>query len=449
MIDRSRALAEVAVPRYTSYPTAPHFTTAVTAGTYSTWLSALPRAAALSLYVHVPYCAQLCHYCGCNTHVARRPEPVEAYANRLIDEIHLVAARAGSRAVQHLHWGGGTPSILGMDRINELLDALAGAFSLNAKLDHAIELDPRHVTAALARGLARIGVNRVSLGVQDLTPHVQQAIGRIQPFTMVERTVVALRDSGIGRVNFDLMYGLPRQSVGAVRRSAELAATLAPDRIACFGYAHVPWFKKHQRLIDERTLPAANDRLAQAAAVQDVLVAQGYQPIGFDHFARPTDDLAIAARMGRLHRNFQGYTTDDADALIGLGASAIGRFRQGYAQNAPDVGGYRRAIDAGRLATVRGIALSADDILRGRIIERLMCDFEVDIDSIAGEDTIELSSSLSEECNALARFESEGLVRRDGRHITVTDSGRRFVRLIASAFDAYLPKAKAQHSAAV
>jgi oxygen-independent coproporphyrinogen-3 oxidase len=449
MIDQARALAEVAVPRYTSYPTAPHFTAAVTAGTYSTWLSALPRGAALSLYVHVPYCAQLCHYCGCNTQVAQRPEPVDAYASRIIGEVHLVAARAGSHAVKHLHWGGGTPSILGIDRMSELLDVLSGAFSLDGKLDHAIELDPRHVTGALSRSLVRIGVSRVSLGVQDLAPHVQQAIGRIQPFTMVERAVFALRDAGIGRINFDLMYGLPRQNVEDVRHSAELAATLAPDRIACFGYAHVPWFKKHQRLIDERTLPAANDRLAQAAAVQDVLVARGYQPIGFDHFARPTDDLAVTARMGRLHRNFQGYTTDDADALIGLGASAIGRFRQGYVQNAPDVGGYRRAIDAGRLATVRGIALSADDILRGRIIERLMCDFEVDIDSIAGEDTIELSSSLSEECDALAQFESEGLVRRDGRHITVTDSGRRFVRLIASAFDAYLPKAKAQHSAAV
>ncbi|HLF24407.1 MAG TPA: oxygen-independent coproporphyrinogen III oxidase, partial [Burkholderiales bacterium] len=365
------------------------------------------------------------------------------------EEIVMVGARVGSHNATHLHWGGGTPSLLGIDRITGLVEKVGDVFGLTADCDHAIELDPRYVTPGLAHSLARIGVNRASLGVQDFTPHVQQAIGRIQPFAVVERAVSALREAGIGKINFDLMYGLPQQNVDDVRRSAELAATLAPDRVACFGYAHVPWFKTHQRLIDSSTLPAAHERLKQAAAVHDALLACGYEPIGLDHFARPDDNLAAAARAGHLRRNFQGYTTDDADALIGFGASAIGKFRQGFVQNASDIGGYQRAICSGQLATVRGVALSADDIARGRIIERLMCDLEVDLDSIAIEGTIEAGRAFGEECDALAPFESEGLVQRDGRRIVVTEKGRPFVRLIAAAFDAYLPKEGTHHSAAV
>jgi oxygen-independent coproporphyrinogen-3 oxidase len=446
---RTHALAEMAVPRYTSYPTAPHFTQAVTADDYTDWLSMLPATATLSLYIHVPFCAQLCHYCGCNTKVARRQEPVEAYARRLLKEIRLVGSHSGSRIVKHVHWGGGTPSILGPDPMRRLMDTLAGVFDLDAIGSHAIELDPRHVTPAFARHLAGIGVNRVSLGVQDLAPHVQQAIGRIQPFPVVERAAWALREVGIQHINFDLMYGLQLQTLDDVRRSAEQAVTLAPDRIAYFGYAHVPWFKVHQRLIDEKALPAAYDRLQQAAAARETLTACGYEAIGLDHFARPDDDLAVAARLGRLHRNFQGYTTDDADALIGMGASAIGRLPQGYVQNAPDAGGYQRAVDGGQLATVRGVALSPDDMARGRIIERLMCDFAVELGATGSIGAIQAGHAVAPDNEAMMRLESEGLVRREAQRIVVTETGRPFVRLIAAAFDAYLPKARARHSVAV
>jgi oxygen-independent coproporphyrinogen-3 oxidase len=393
----------------------------------------------------VPYCAQLCHYCGCHTKAVRQRGPVEAYADRLAEEIALVGRQIGGGRVVHLHWGGGTPSLLGEERLAELIETINDAFEIAADCEHAIELDPRHVNRALARTLGHIGVSRASLGVQDFGAHIQQAIGRIQPFEVVERAVFELRDSGIERINLDLMYGLPGQTVDDVRRSATLAASLQPQRLAYFGYAHVPWLKTHQRLIDDSKLPGAAERLRQAEAGHETLVSHGYVGIGLDHFAWPDDDLAIAARSGRLHRNFQGYTTDRADALIGLGASAIGRLPQGFVQNAPDVGSYARAISAGRLATVRGIALSEDDRVRGEIIERLMCDFSVDVASLAGRD----GPCFDAELEALAALEAEGLAFLRGSHVTVTERGRPFVRLIAAAFDAYLPNASARHSVAV
>lgn len=447
MISRTRALAELTAPRYTSYPTAPHFGTAITADHYAAWLWMLPRSATLSLYIHVPYCTQLCHYCGCHTKAVRQRDPVDAYASLLAEEFALVGARAGGRQVKHLHWGGGTPSLLGMERIAELAARLNDVFDLAADCRHVFELDPRYVTRELARTLSGLGVTRVSLGVQEFAAHVQEAIGRIQPFAVVERAVLALREFGIDRINFDLMYGLPRQTVDDIRRTVELAASLEPQRIAYFGYAHVPWFKAHQRLIDEATLPGPLERFEQAGTAHDALAACGYEAVGLDHFARPDDDLAVAARSGRLRRNFQGYTPDDADALIGLGASAIGRFPQGFVQNAPDIGGYARAIASGRFATARGIAISAEDRVRGRIIEQLMCNFSVDLDAVADESDIAID--FGAERDELAPLEADGLLRIEGKRVTVTQSGRPFVRLAASAFDAYLVKSRARHSVAV
>jgi oxygen-independent coproporphyrinogen-3 oxidase len=446
MTSPARTLAELSVPRYTSYPTAPHFSAAVGADDYGSWLAALSADATLSLYLHVPFCAQLCHYCGCHTKAVRRREPVDAYVGQLGAEIALVGARTGARKVVHLHWGGGTPSMIGPAAIAALTARLAQVFEVAAECEHGIELDPRYVTPELARSLAGLGVTRASLGVQDVSAHVQHAIGRIQPFAVVERAVRELREAGIGSISFDLMYGLPGQTVSDVRRSAALAASLEPQRLAYFGYAHVPWFKPHQRLINEVMLPRAVERLAQAEAAREVLAAVGYVAIGLDHFARPDDALAAAARAGRLRRNFQGYTTDQADTLIGLGASAISRFPQGFVQNAPDAGGYARAVASGRLATVRGIAISADDRMRARIIERLMCDFTVDLD-VAGDEAP--SSGFAAELAALAPLAAEGLVHLDGRRIAMTAKGRPFVRLAAAAFDAFLTSARIRHSAAV
>jgi oxygen-independent coproporphyrinogen III oxidase len=436
-------LAERAVPRYTSYPTAPHFSAAVGAQTYAEWLAALPATGKLSLYLHVPYCSELCRYCGCTTKAVRQRPPVVAYADHLRKEIELLGAVIGGRPVVHLHWGGGTPSILGADIIVDLVDRIGRTFDLSNVAEHAIELDPRRVTPQLVAALARIGITRASFGAQDFSPHVQQAIGRIQPFEQVEAAVDAVRAVGVANVNIDLMYGLPRQTVGDVIRSAELAASLAPSRIALFGYAHVPWFKPHQKLIDGQSLPGAAERMAQMHAAAETLEECGYVQVGLDHFALLHDDLLRAARTGRLHRNFQGYTTDTADALIGIGASSIGQLPQGYVQNAPDVGSYARAIEAGHFGTVKGFALSADDLRRAKIIERLMCDFAVDLDAHAG------NTDCAEELDALDDLDAAGIVRRDGRRLVVTEKGCPFVRLVAAVFDAYLPRNHKRHSVAV
>lgn len=436
------ALAERNVPRYTSYPTAPQFSAGVNAGIYRGWLEALPRDASLSLYIHVPFCTELCFYCGCNTRAMRKREPVDAYAERLLEEIALLGPLDG-RKLTHLHWGGGTPSILGGDWLKRIAERLAAHFDFGALKEHAIELDPRRLDRALVRALKEIGVTRASLGVQDVSPQVQQAIGRIQPFELVEQAAAWLRDEGIAALNVDLMYGLPTQSVREVARSAELAASLGAQRMALFGYAHVPWFKTHQKLIDDTALPGLAERLEQAQAAADTLASFGYQAIGLDHFALPGDELAVAAREKRLRRNFQGYTTDEADALIGLGASAIGRLPQGFVQNAPDLAGYSRAVGAGTFPIVKGLALTDGDRLRASIIERLMCDLELDLDAFGG------AARFGAELETLAPLVAEGLLRIDGAHIAVTEAGRPYVRIAAAAFDAYLANSQKRHSVAV
>ena len=440
-------MLEKAVPRYTSYPTAPNFSPAVDAAVYRSWLAGLPGEATLSLYLHVPFCRELCHYCGCHTKATLRDEPIEAYAQRLVEEIALVASYAGKRKVTHIHWGGGTPSILDADLLKFITDELAHRFDLSAVREHAIELDPRYLTPPLVDALRDIGVNRASLGVQDFSPHVQQAAGRIQPFDTVRNAVDLLNEFRIDRLNVDLMYGLPKQTVADVQRTATLVQKLNPQRVAVFGYAHVPWFRPQQRLIEQSDLPTSQERLAQAEAAHDTLVQFGYQPVGLDHYAKPNDQLA--AKEGRLQRNFQGYTDDDADALVGLGASAISRLPQGFAQNAPAVGNYSRAIAEGKLATVKGIALSNDDRLRGRIIERLMCDMAVDLDAIADEFGFDFATNFAEELDSLQPFQNIGSVLIDGHRIRITEKGRPYMRLVASAFDAYLGRAKTRHSVAV
>jgi oxygen-independent coproporphyrinogen-3 oxidase len=443
------AAAERAVPRYTSYPTAPHFGPAIDAKIYGAWLESLSGAATLSVYLHVPFCQQLCNYCGCNTKAVRQSAPVEAYAAVLAREVDLVAARTGRRRVSHLHWGGGTPSILGPDRLRAVVAALDARFDLAALLEHAIELDPRLVAPALAGALVESGVNRVSLGVQEFSPAVQRAIGRIQPFEVVERTVDILREAGIDQINIDLMYGLPNQTVDDVRQSAMLAHELRPDRFAIFGYAHVPWFKPHQKLIDEGALPGAAARIAQAKTAHETLTALGYVPIGLDHYARPDDALAIAARDGGLRRNFQGYTVDRADALVGLGTSAIGQMPQGFVQNSSATASYSRAILAGDLATARGIELSDEDRIRSRIISDIMCNMSCDLEQLATDKEASGPRSFASELAELKPCEAEGLVVMEDHRISVTEAGRPYLRLIASAFDSHLAQSRARHSVAV
>jgi oxygen-independent coproporphyrinogen-3 oxidase len=372
----------------------------------------------------------------------RRREPVEAYAKLLAREIELLGKSIGAQPVHSIHWGGGTPSMLGPELLTDLTDRIGATFDCTNIAEHAIELDPRHVDRPLVESLTRMGVTRASLGVQEFSPRVQEAIGRVQPFGQVAECVTLLREAGIANLNFDLMYGLPHQRTEDLERTVFLAHTLAPNRIALFGYAHVPWFKTHQRLIDESALAGASERLALAEGARQSLLSLGYVQIGLDHFARPDDDLAVAAANGTLRRNFQGYTTDTADALLGIGASAIGRLPQGFVQNFPDLGGYRRVIESGRFATAKGIALSDDDRVRGNIIERLMCDFAADASEL-DNDTFDTA------LDSLAPLASEAIVKIDGRYVAVTQSGRPFVRLVAAAFDAYLAHRKARHSVAV
>ncbi|MDP3547555.1 MAG: oxygen-independent coproporphyrinogen III oxidase, partial [Phreatobacter sp.] len=413
------ALAERSVPRYTSYPTAPHFGPAVNGATYRDWLGQLSPETSLSLYLHVPFCQTMCSYCGCHTKVTRKVEPIDAYRRHLEAEIDLIAGLTPARRVRHIHWGGGTPTMLGEAGLASVSERLALRFGIGRDAEHAIELDPRQVDDSLAATLARVGVNRASLGVQDLNPHVQEAIGRVQPYDLVVAAVEALHRAGIDALSFDLMYGLPHQSLEDLLRTIDLAVALKPGRISLFGYAHVPWFKTHQRLIDEAALPDAAERFRQANAARDALVAHGYEAIGLDHFALPSDSMARMARDQTLKRNFQGYTTDDAEALLGFGASAIGRLPQGFVQNAPDIGGYQRAIDAGEPATVRGLALSLEDRVRGDAIERLMCDFAADLEAVARRHGVP-NDFFDADLARLQPLEHEGLVSRKARTVIVS-----------------------------
>jgi oxygen-independent coproporphyrinogen-3 oxidase len=376
--------------------------------------------------------------------MAIRDGVVASYRSALEAEIDLVSGLISHRLrIARLHWGGGTPSILGPNGLQSVVAALQRRFAFDPGFEHAIELDPRYVNAELARHLAALGVNRASLGVQDVNPLVQAAIGRLQPLSVVEAAVDSLRSAGIRKLSFDLMYGLPMQTVESIRKTCALVVAMSPDRIACFGYAHLPRQKANQRRIDTETLPTQPERVEQAGVIAKELERNGYLGIGIDHFARPTDALARAAASKRLHRNFQGYTDDDRKVLLGLGASSISAFAEGFVQNTADVPRYVRAIGSGSLATARGSTLDDEDRLRGRVIERLMCDFEVDLAAVAP------GADFAEEISMLAPMEREELLVIGDHKLTMTAAGRSLVRVVASTFDAYRRGQGNQFSTAV
>lgn len=439
-----RRYAGYNVPRYTSYPTAADFSPDIDAKDHETWLAGLGAGQAVSVYLHVPYCRKICLYCGCNTRMAVRDDVIDGYRRALEAEIDLVAGLLGERPeIARLHWGGGTPSILGADGLRSVIAALRRQFPFANALEHAIELDPRHVTVALVEALAELGVTRASLGVQDVNPLVQAAIGRLQPLDVIETAVERLRSVGIRNLNFDLMYGLPLQTVASLRKTCTLVAAMGPDRIACFGYAHLPRLKANQRRIDEAKLPSQDQRVEQAEVMSEELMSAGYVRIGIDHFARPGDALARAAAGGKLHRNFQGYTEDASGVLLGLGASSISTFADGFVQNAADVPRYVGAIAAGSLASAKGCRRDENDRQRAQIIERLMCDFTVDLDVVAP------NAEFRNEMARLTPMQSEGLVEIEGAKLKVTQAGRAVVRVIAAAFDTYRCAQPAQFSKAI
>ena len=437
------------VPRYTSYPTAPHFSSAITGAQYADWLAALADATPLSLYLHVPFCASLCLFCACHTTVVRHPEPLISYGDTLQTEITRTAAASGRHLpVRHIHWGGGTPTVLPAAVMGAIMASLRRHFDVLPDAEIAVEVDPRTLSDDSLRALADIGVSRASLGVQDFDPRVQRAIHRLQDYDVTATCAEKLRKVGVRSVNLDLIYGLPYQTAAGVAATVRQALRIAPDRVAVFGYAHVPWMKKHQALLPAAALPDAVERFAQRAIVEQVLTAAGYVAIGLDHFARPDDSLAIAAANARLRRNFQGYTTDDAPVLLGLGASSIGSLPQGYVQNLPAVPAWRDAVHAGKLPVARGIALTQEDRLRRAVIDTLMCTNAVDLRAVAAQHGAD-PASLMDAAPALQEQAHDGLVLWDGMRIIVTPAGRPFVRAVAAAFDTYLAAGTARHSVAV
>lgn len=437
------------VPRYTSYPTAPHFSNAVGPSAYRGWLAELPSDVPLSLYLHIPFCDTLCWFCGCHTSVVNHYAPVRDYCALLETEIALVAgALTGRHAVRHIHFGGGSPTMLDPADIRHLGKQLRTHFDILPDAEIAIEADPRGLTEAVVDAFAAIGVNRASIGVQDCNPQVQRAINRIQSDQETQQAIAMLRQAGVRSINIDLLYGLPHQTPQSWENTLDFALGLDPDRLAVFGYAHVPGFKKHQALIPTDALPNIEARYRMAESAREKLCAHGYVAIGLDHFAKPGDSLAQAKMAGLLCRNFQGYTTDRAESLIGLGASAIGSLPQGYAQNATGVPAYRALLADGKLPVTRGIHLSQDDRMRRDAIQSLMCDMAVDLDAVAR------AYGLGRDAFGDAFATLEGLARRgiisiQNDRIAMMPEWRSAVRIAAASFDRYLPAGKALHSLSV
>lgn len=431
------------LPRYTSYPPANRFSDDVdgeAARTARTARTRLAPGAAISLYVHIPFCKKLCWYCGCNTSVPTVADPVDTYIDALRAEIGLVAQDlpAGAR-VTRIHFGGGSPDILLPAQVERLFGAIRSNFELSPVADIAVELDPRGVSPELVQAFADAGLSRASLGVQVLDPEVQARINRIQPRMVIESAIRMLRDAGVEGVNIDMMYGLPGQTLEHVVETATFASTQDADRVAVFGYAHVPWMKKHQKGIRPDDLPSGEARFQQAEAAARTLTRAGYMPIGFDHFAAPGDSLATAEQHGQLHRNFQGYTDDACDALIGLGASAISSLPGLFYQNTADTSAYRSTLSRAQSPVVRGLKPSQSDRRVGGVIERILCDFEATLDA-----DLRIAA-----CSSLAPFLHAGLVRLQGNHLSITARGRPYVRNVAACFDPDFVQKPTTHSLAI
>ncbi|WP_426127388.1 oxygen-independent coproporphyrinogen III oxidase [Pararhizobium sp. PWRC1-1] len=442
-------MLDAKVPRYTSYPTAPHFHSGLGPETAREWISGLPGDKSVSLYLHIPFCDRLCWFCACHTKQTRRYEPVSAYLQVLHAEItgigRLLDGRVPAGAI---HLGGGSPTMLRPEDLITLGKCLRDAFHVLPDAEISVEIDPNDMDEQRLDALAEFGMTRASLGIQDFDPRVQEAINRLQSFEQTAYVVDGARARGIDSVNLDLLYGLPHQTVESATSTLRQALQMAPGRMALFGYAHVPWMKKHQTRIKDEWLPDGTERYAQAQAVRALALEAGYQPIGIDHFALPGDALALASQQGRLRRNFQGYSADRCDTIIGLGPSAISQFEQGYLQNAPATGDYtRRIVDKG-FATVRGVTLTDDDRIRRWVIEKLMCDFYFSR-AEAFNRFGTAADNVMWQARQLAETETGSLCEWRNDRFEVTDTGRPFVRLIAARFDVYFTAAAARHSVAV
>jgi oxygen-independent coproporphyrinogen-3 oxidase len=431
---RRLGLFDARVPRYTSYPPATAFSPATGEDFQRTALAALDPATPVSVYVHIPFCERLCWFCACRTQGTTTLKPVANYLQVVLKELALLrAALPPDIRMGRLHWGGGTPTILPPEMIRTLAGAIKDVIPPSDDFSFSVEIDPTLVDGAKIKALAETGMTRASIGIQDFATEVQEAIGRKQSFTQTRTCVALLRDAGINSLNADLVYGLPHQTPARLADTIAKVRQLDPDRIALFGYAHVPTFSKRQKLIPDAALPGEEDRYHLARQAANAFTGAGYQPIGIDHFAKPDDSLAIAARTGHLRRNFQGYTDDTCPTLLGIGASSIGQFSDGYVQNASATAAYIERIEAGRLAGHRGYALTETDRLRAQAINMLMCDFAIDLAVLESHPhSATLAPIHQQVLNDFA-----GYVRLSGDRIEILPEGRPLTRIIAQRYDGF------------
>ncbi len=433
-------------PRYTSYPTAIEFNASFTSDAYRERLAqadARPDEL-LSVYTHIPFCVERCNFCAC--HVIASPlgtRVTEPYLAHLFREIALVAeALPNRRTVGQYHWGGGTPTYLSVQEIHALLDRFEQFFTFAPGAEIAIEVDPRVTTAEQLKALRSRGFNRLSLGVQDLNPETQEAIGRVQPVPVTAATVEEAQRLGFRGINIDLIYGLPHQTLKSFGETLDSVIALSPDRLAIYSFAFLPWLKGNQKRLGEEVLPAGDAKIGLLLLAREKLLAAGYRAIGMDHFAKPDDELSVALEQGRLTRNFMGYSVQDSPDMIGLGVSAIGQVSGAYAQNHKKLSDYYADLDAGRLPIERGYALSADDRLRAEVIHSLMCTFAVDVAAVERRHGISFATYFGPELRELSVLASEGMADIGSGRIRVTPLGELFVRNLAMCFDKYLPAAQ-------
>ena len=436
-------------PRYTSYPTADRFVEAFNAESYKSWMAkreigGISRP--LSLYFHLPFCNTLCFYCACNKVITKDRSKSAQYVQYLIKELEMQSALLeGEKRVEQLHWGGGTPTFLSDDQMRELMAATRKHFKLVDDGEYSIEIDPRKVSDATIALLGELGFNRISIGVQDFDPDVQQAVNRIQSEEETLRVIKAARAYGFKSVSIDLIYGLPKQNLKGFKATLDKVIAANPDRLSIYNYAHMPTLFKPQRRIHEEDLPAAQTKLDILSLAVHTLTEAGYVYIGMDHFAKPDDELAVAQRQGRLHRNFQGYSTHSDCDLIALGVSAIGKIGPTYSQNFRDLENYYDALDRNELPIMRGLELNADDLVRRAIIQALMCHFEIAKESFSIAYLIDFDQYFAAELAELAEYEREGLLQITPKWISVTPKGRMLIRNICMVFDKYL-RTKQEHA---
>lgn len=429
-------------PRYTSYPTAPQFTSEFAQKEFDLEIqrtNEIENPADLSLYFHLPFCDTLCYFCGCTMIITHNRKNIDEYINYLIKEIKLVSSKIKKgRRVAQLHWGGGTPTYLTSEQIRRLFGAIHEHFAFCPDAEISVEIDPRGLSETHLDALRDVGFNRASMGVQDFEPKVQEAVNRLQSEELTRWAFQGLCERGFESINLDLIYGLPFQTVDSFNQTLDRIIDISPDRLAVFNYAHVPWMQKHQRLIKEETLPKATEKLRILKATIEKLTALGYAYIGMDHFAKAEDSLTQALHTKTLYRNFQGYSTKSGCDLYGLGMSSISQLQDVYAQNIKEIPSYCEAIDRGGLATHRGYRLTKDDRLRRYVIMKLMCDFELDNKQVEEKFNIRFDNYFEDALPKLERFAVDGLIERPNGVISVTEMGHLLIRNIAMVFDKYL-----------